>query len=113
MQFLINKKPADFEFDTRTSLLDLLRDHLHLLGSKKGCNQGPCGAYTVLADDGERILSCRTLAVHYQGRKITTIEGLSQDGELHPLQKALSGARWLSVWLLHTQADMLRYRHGR
>jgi xanthine dehydrogenase YagT iron-sulfur-binding subunit len=87
MQFVINEKPVDVEFDTRTSLLDLLRDHLNLPGSKKGCNQGACGACTVLVD-GERILSCLALAVQYQDRRITTIEGLSQNGQLHPLQQA-------------------------
>lgn len=73
--------------DPRVSLLDLLRDHLSLPGTKKGCNQGACGACTVLVD-GERILSCLALAVQYQGRSITTIEGLGQPGHLHPLQKA-------------------------
>lgn len=87
MQFIINAKPVELEFDTRTSLLDLLRDHLDLHGSKKGCNQGACGACTVLVD-GERVLSCLALAVQYQDRKITTIEGLSEDGNLHPLQQA-------------------------
>jgi xanthine dehydrogenase YagT iron-sulfur-binding subunit len=87
MRFLINDKPVEAEFDLRTSLLDLLRDHLDLHGSKKGCNQGACGACTVLVD-GERILSCLALAVQYQGRKITTIEGVAQDGRLHPLQQA-------------------------
>jgi xanthine dehydrogenase YagT iron-sulfur-binding subunit len=87
MLFVINQKPFDVEFDTRTSLLDLLRDHLNLHGSKKGCNQGACGACTVLVD-GERVLSCLAFAVQYQGRKITTIEGLPQDGQLHPLQQA-------------------------
>jgi xanthine dehydrogenase YagT iron-sulfur-binding subunit len=87
MHFVINEKPVEVEFDTRTSLLDLLCDHLNLHGSKKGCNQGACGACTVLVD-GERILSCLGLAVQYQGRQITTIEGISQDGELHPLQEA-------------------------
>jgi xanthine dehydrogenase YagT iron-sulfur-binding subunit len=87
MQFVINEKPVEVEFDTRTSLLDLLRDHLNLYGTKKGCNQGACGACTVLVD-GERVLSCLALAVQYQGLKITTIEGLSQDGQLHPLQQA-------------------------
>lgn len=86
MHFLINERAVEVEFDLRTSLLDLLRDHLGLPGSKKGCNQGACGACTVLAD-GERILSCLALAVQYQGRSITTIEGLS-DGALHPLQQA-------------------------
>ena len=87
MHFVINDKPTDVEFDNRTSLLDLLREHLDLHGSKKGCDQGACGACTVLVD-GERILSCLALAVQYQGREITTIEGLAADGHLHPLQQA-------------------------
>lgn len=87
MQFLINGKTVEADFDLRTSLLDLLRDHLDLPGSKKGCNQGACGACTVLVD-GERILSCLALAVQYQGRSITTIEGLASEGMLHPLQQA-------------------------
>ncbi|MGA7159205.1 MAG: 2Fe-2S iron-sulfur cluster-binding protein [Acidobacteriaceae bacterium] len=87
MNFFINGRQTEVEFDIRTSLLDLLRDHLDLSGSKKGCNQGACGACTVLVD-GERILSCLALAVQYEGREITTIEGLSVDGKLHPLQQA-------------------------
>jgi xanthine dehydrogenase YagT iron-sulfur-binding subunit len=87
MRFVINGESVEAEFDVRTSLLDLLRDHLDLHGSKKGCNQGACGACTVLVD-GERILSCLALAVQYQARNITTIEGLSQDGRLHQLQQA-------------------------
>ena len=87
MQFILNGNLTEADFDTRTSLLDLLRDHLGLPGSKKGCNQGACGACTVLVD-GERILSCLALAVQYQGRAITTIEGLACDGALHPLQQA-------------------------
>jgi xanthine dehydrogenase YagT iron-sulfur-binding subunit len=87
MKFVINGKSLEAEVDPRTSLLDLLRDQLGLPGSKKGCNQGACGACTVLAD-GERILSCLALAVQYDGRSITTIEGLSAGGELHPLQDA-------------------------
>ena len=86
MHFVINGKSTEAEFDTRTSLLDLLRDHLNLHGSKKGCNQGACGACTVLVN-GERILSCLALAIQYQGRDITTIEGLSEQGQLHPLQQ--------------------------
>ncbi|RDE06886.1 2Fe-2S iron-sulfur cluster-binding protein [Sphingomonas aracearum] len=73
--------------DPRVSLLDLLREELHLPGTKKGCNQGACGACTVLVD-GERILSCLALAVQYEGREITTIEGLGAPGALHPLQAA-------------------------
>src|SRR6185369_6692542 len=87
MRFLINGQPVEVDVDVRTSLLDLLRDHLELHGSKKGCNQGACGACTVLVD-GERILSCLALAVQYQGRSITTIEGLEEEGHLHPLQRA-------------------------
>ncbi len=87
MNFTINGRPVAVEVDVRTSLLDLLRDHLHLTGTKKGCNQGACGACTVLVD-GERINSCLALAVQYQGREITTIEGLGDAGELHPLQEA-------------------------
>ena len=71
----------------RVSLLDHLREHLHLTGTKKGCNQGACGACTVLVD-GERIISCLALAIQYDGRSVTTIEGLSQGGALHPLQQA-------------------------
>src|SRR6202000_208092 len=74
--------------DARTTVLDALRDHLHLTGSKKGCDQGQCGACTILID-GERVLSCLTLALSAQGRKITTIEGLAgRDGSLHPMQQA-------------------------
>ena len=73
--------------DPRTTLLDLLRETLHLQGTKKGCNQGACGACTVLAD-GERILSCLALAVQYDGRDVTTIEGLADGDGLHPLQRA-------------------------
>src|ERR1700733_409124 len=87
MQFMINDRPYEAAVDVRTSLLDLLRDHLHLPGSKKGCDQGACGACTVLVD-GERILSCLALAVQYDGRQVTTIEGLARDGSLHPLQQA-------------------------
>src|SRR3977135_4331293 len=87
MQFTINGRSQNIECDVRTSLLDLLRDHLGLTGTKKGCNQGACGACTVLVD-GERINSCLALAVQYQGREITTIEGLGAPGALHPLQQA-------------------------
>jgi xanthine dehydrogenase YagT iron-sulfur-binding subunit len=73
--------------EPRVSLLDALRDHLSLPGTKKGCNQGACGACTVLVD-GERINSCLTLAIQYEDREIRTIEGLAQDGVLHPMQDA-------------------------
>ncbi|MFD3843672.1 (2Fe-2S)-binding protein [Streptomyces sp. NPDC058642] len=73
--------------DNRTSLLDLLREHLDLTGSKKGCNAGACGACTVLVD-GRRVNSCLTLAVRLEGAEVTTIEGLAQGDRLHPLQQA-------------------------
>ena len=87
MNFIVNGAAVDVAADIRTSLLDLLRETLGLTGSKKGCNQGACGACTVLVD-GERINSCLALAVQYQGCEITTIEGLGADGALHPLQAA-------------------------
>lgn len=87
MPIIVNGLPASLPEDPRVSLLDLLRDHLHLPGTKKGCNQGACGACTVLAD-GERIVSCLALAVQYEGRRITTIEGLADGDALHPLQRA-------------------------
>lgn len=87
MHFEINGRALDAEVDIRTSILDLVRDHLGMTGTKKGCNQGACGACTVLVD-GERINSCLALAVQYEGRSITTIEGLGTNGSLHPLQDA-------------------------
>ncbi|MDG9712186.1 (2Fe-2S)-binding protein [Streptomyces sp. DH10] len=73
--------------DNRTSLLDLLREHLGLTGSKKGCNAGACGACTVLVD-GHRVNSCLTLAVRLEGAEVTTVEGLAEGDRLHPLQQA-------------------------
>ncbi|MGI9170664.1 MAG: 2Fe-2S iron-sulfur cluster-binding protein [Caulobacteraceae bacterium] len=87
MRFVVNGEEVELDFDPRTSLLDLLRERLHLFGAKKGCNQGACGACTVLVD-GERINSCLALAAQYQGRAITTIEGLGAPGALHALQAA-------------------------
>jgi xanthine dehydrogenase YagT iron-sulfur-binding subunit len=84
----INGSKAQLPDDPRVSLLDLLREHLHLSGAKKGCNQGACGACTVLVDGSERILACLALAVQYEGRSITSIEGLAANGELHALQQA-------------------------
>ena len=83
----INGETRSLSIEPRVSLLDALRDHLHLTGSKKGCDQGACGACTVLVD-GERINSCLALAIQYEGREIVTIEGLTKGGELHPLQQA-------------------------
>ncbi|HUE29009.1 MAG TPA: 2Fe-2S iron-sulfur cluster-binding protein [Solirubrobacteraceae bacterium] len=84
---IINGREVQVPADARVSLLDFVREHLGLFGTKKGCNQGACGACTVLVD-GDRILSCLALAVQYDGREVTTIEGLSDDGALHPLQQA-------------------------
>jgi xanthine dehydrogenase YagT iron-sulfur-binding subunit len=87
MTISINGRAVAIPADPRISLLDLLREHLGLTGTKKGCNQGACGACTVLSD-GERINSCLALAVQCDGRAITTIEGLGEPGALHPLQQA-------------------------
>ncbi|HEY4011168.1 MAG TPA: 2Fe-2S iron-sulfur cluster-binding protein, partial [Acidobacteriaceae bacterium] len=83
----INKQQRTLTIDTRTSLLDLLREHLDLTGSKKGCDHGQCGACTVLLD-GRRVNSCLTLAVAAQGAEITTIEGLGTVDSLSPAQAA-------------------------
>lgn len=87
MPIIVNGQPLPIPEDPRVSLLDLLRERFHLTGTKKGCNQGACGACTVLVD-GERILSCLTLAVQYEGRQVTTVEGLASESTLHPLQQA-------------------------
>jgi xanthine dehydrogenase YagT iron-sulfur-binding subunit len=84
----VNGASHALELDPRTSLLDALRERLGLMGTKKGCDQGACGACTVLVD-GRRMLSCLTLAAQFDGRDVTTIEGLAAaGGELHPLQAA-------------------------
>ncbi|MES0212529.1 (2Fe-2S)-binding protein [Mesorhizobium sp. M0028] len=84
----INKQPYNLALDNRTSLLDALRDHVGLTGTKKGCDHGQCGACTVLVD-GKRVLSCLSFAVMNKGHEITTVEGLaSADGNLHPMQQA-------------------------
>lgn len=87
MLFIVNGEHHELTVDTRTSLLDLVREHLHLFGSKKGCNQGACGACTMLVD-GERINGCLALAVQYQGREITTIEGVGSPQDLADIQAA-------------------------
>ena len=83
----VNGTKHQLTLDPRTTLLDTLREHLHLTGSKKGCGLGQCGACTVLMD-GKRVKSCLSLAALVEGREITTIEGLAQGDELHPLQAA-------------------------
>ncbi len=87
VSLIINSQQHSVAVDVRTSLLDLLRERLGLTGTKKGCDHGQCGACTVLLD-GRRVLSCLTLAVAAQGRAVTTIEGLANNGELHPMQQA-------------------------
>jgi xanthine dehydrogenase YagT iron-sulfur-binding subunit len=88
VQLRVNGRDHRVPLDTRTSLLDALREHLALTGTKKGCDHGQCGACTVLMD-GKRVLSCLTLAAVAQGHEVTTIEGLAQpDGTLHPMQQA-------------------------
>ena len=87
LDIAINGRPVRVDVDVRTSLLDLLREHLGLSGTKKGCNQGACGACTVLVD-GRRINACLTLAVMHAGAQVTTIEGLATGDALHPVQAA-------------------------
>jgi xanthine dehydrogenase YagT iron-sulfur-binding subunit len=87
VHFKINGKDYTLEVDPRVTLLDALRERLHLTGSKKGCDHGQCGACTVLVN-GRRINSCLSLAVTHEGDEITTIEGLARDDELHPVQAA-------------------------
>jgi xanthine dehydrogenase YagT iron-sulfur-binding subunit len=85
--FKVNGQARTLKLDTRTSLLDALREHMHLTGSKKGCDQGQCGACTVIVD-GRRMVSCLSLAVMHEGSQITTIEGLGTPVNLHPMQAA-------------------------
>ncbi|WP_394115894.1 aldehyde dehydrogenase iron-sulfur subunit PaoA [Xanthobacter lutulentifluminis] len=87
LSLTVNGVERSIEVDTRTTLLDLLREHLHLPGTKKGCDHGQCGACTVILD-GRRINSCITLAVMHQGDAVTTIEGLGTPDRLHPMQAA-------------------------
>ena len=83
----INGEPHSLRVGPEVTLLDALREHLQLTGSKKGCGLGQCGACTVLMD-GKRVNSCLVLAVRAQGHEVTTVEGLEQDGQLHPVQQA-------------------------
>jgi xanthine dehydrogenase YagT iron-sulfur-binding subunit len=83
----VNGQRYELDLDTRTTLLDMLREHLHLTGSKKGCDQGQCGACTVIVD-GRRINACLSLAIMHEGAEVTTIEGLGTPDKLHPMQAA-------------------------
>jgi xanthine dehydrogenase YagT iron-sulfur-binding subunit len=87
VSFTVNGQVRDLELDTRATLLDALREGLHLAGTKKGCDHGQCGACTVIVD-GRRINSCLTLAVMHEGDSITTVEGLGTPEQLHPMQAA-------------------------
>jgi xanthine dehydrogenase YagT iron-sulfur-binding subunit len=87
VELQINGRPHSLTLDSRTTLLDALREHLALTGSKKGCDHGQCGACTVLIE-GRRINSCLTLAVMHDGQSVTTIEGLAEGDHLHPMQAA-------------------------
>jgi xanthine dehydrogenase YagT iron-sulfur-binding subunit len=87
VSFTVNGGARQLELDTRTTLLDALREHLHLTGTKKGCDHGQCGACTVIVD-GQRINSCLTLAVMHEGDSISTIEGIGTPDNLHPMQAA-------------------------
>ena len=83
----VNGEVRTLDLDARTTLLDLLREHLHLVGTKKGCDHGQCGACTVMVD-GRRINSCLSLAILHEGAEVTTIEGLGTPDRLHPMQAA-------------------------
>jgi xanthine dehydrogenase YagT iron-sulfur-binding subunit len=87
VSFQVNGESRDLLVDNRTTLLDALREHLHLTGTKKGCDHGQCGACTIMVD-GQRVNSCLTLAVMHQGAAVTTIEGLGTPDQLHPMQAA-------------------------
>ena len=83
----VNGRPVALSLDPRTTLLDALREHLHVTGTKKGCDHGQCGACTVMVD-GQRINSCLSLALQHEGDRVTTIEGIGTPGALHPMQAA-------------------------
>lgn len=87
VELTVNGREVHLQLDPRTTLLDALREHLHLTGTKKGCDQGQCGACTVIVE-GRRINSCLTLAVMHDGDTVTTIEGLGTPDKLHPMQRA-------------------------
>ncbi|WP_307140260.1 (2Fe-2S)-binding protein [Pseudoroseomonas cervicalis] len=87
LRLQVNGRPVTLAVDARSSLLDVLREQLHLTGAKKGCDHGQCGACTVHLD-GQRVAACLTLAARLEGRAVLTIEGLSAEGALHPMQQA-------------------------
>jgi carbon-monoxide dehydrogenase small subunit len=87
IELSVNDEPRQAEVEPQTTLLELLREHLHLTGTKEGCGLGDCGTCVVLVD-GMPVNSCLVLAVDVRGRKVTTIEGLQKEGRLHPLQQS-------------------------
>ncbi|HKY80931.1 MAG TPA: aldehyde dehydrogenase iron-sulfur subunit PaoA [Sphingobium sp.] len=87
VELIVNGREVHLPLDPRTTLLDALREHLHLTGTKKGCDHGQCGACTVIVE-GRRINSCLTLAVMHEGERVTTVEGLGTPEKLHPMQRA-------------------------
>ena len=112
IELTVNGAKDKLEIAPWTTLLDALRDHLDLTGTKKGCDHGQCGACTVLVD-GRRINSCLTLAVMKDGAQVTTIEGLATDGALHPAAAGLHRPRRVPVRLLHAGPDLLGGRADR
>ena len=100
----VNGEEFEVLTEIHKTLLEVLREDLGLTGTKRGCDLGTCGACTVLIG-GKPFLSCLTLAVDVQGKKIATIEGLAQEGELHPLQKSLCRKRSHPVWILYARDD--------
>ena len=111
VSFTVNRRPFSLELDPRTTLLDALREHLQLTGTKKGCDHGQCGACTVLVN-GRRINSCLTLAVMHEGDEIVTIEGLGTPGRAASDAGRVRRARRLPVRLLHAGPDLLGRRHA-
>ena len=104
VELTVNGKTYSMSLDPRTTLLDALREHLHLTGTKKGCDHGQCGACTVHVN-GRRVNSCLCLAANHEGDTITTIEGIGSAEALHPMQAVVRRMRWLSVRLLYVRAD--------
>ena len=108
----VNGRQHTVELEPRVSLLDALREHLELTGTKKGCDQGTCGACTVWVD-GRRVLACLTLAIACEGHEITTIEGLADGRRAAPDAAGVHRARRVPVRLLHARADHVRGQAAR
>ena len=108
----VNGRARTITVEPRTTLLDALRESLALTGTKKACDRGECGACTVHID-GRRVLSCMTLAAMQEGKKITTIEGLEQNGMLHPLQLAFIEHDGFQCGYLYVGPDHVRRRYDR